>query len=350
MNRKNKLNYLTVISGIILAALVFLVIYIIFEYYGLLSLQKQYSFEPSATPYKYHCAFITDNYDDAFWDSAYEGARKQGMENGIYVEKFGKDLYLTYSRDDLMEMAIAANVDAIIVEATGEESMTALINEASEKGIAVSTIYKDDMNSSRFSFTGINNFRIGYEYGELAMKYSSADSGSIMVLLDGEESTAEQRLLVSGIGKAIEERQKDLTLETMILDSKDTFNVEEQVRNFMKNSRHVTDIIICTDLVQTQSVSQTAIDLNYVGDFTIIGSYQNASVLEALKNGVIAANVVVDTEQMGKDSLASLAEYLTYGHTSDYISVNIRTIGKQDAIQRLAALNTDRTGGGDNVE
>lgn len=346
--KKNKLNYLTVISGIILAVLVFLVIYIVFEYYGLLSLQKQYSLEPSATSYKYHCAFITDNYDDAFWDSAYEGARKQGMENGIYVERFGKDLYITYSSNELMQMAIAANVDAIIVEATGEEDMTSLINEASEKGIAVSTIYKDDMNSSRFSFTGINNFRIGYEYGDLAMKYFSGDNGSIMVLLDGEESTAEQRLLVSGIGKAIEEHQKNLTLETMILDSKDTFNVEEQVRNFMKNSRHATDIIICTDLVQTQSVSQTAIDLNYVGDFTIIGSYQSASVLESLKNGVIAANVVVDTEQMGKDSVVSLAEYLAYGHTSDYISVGISTLDKQDAIKRLAALDSSQAGGGGN--
>lgn len=345
MNKKKKLNYLTVISGIILVALVFLVIYIFFEYYDLMSLQKQYTPEHTASSYQYHCAFITDNYDDVFWDSAYRGAHEQGLESGIYVENFGKDLYITYSANDLMKMAIASNVDAIIVEATEDESMTELINEAAEKGIAVSTIYKDDMESSRFSFTGINNFRIGYEYGNLAMKYSAADSSSITVLLDGKESTAEQRLLVSGIGRAVQEREKDLALETVVLDSNNTFDIEEQVRNFMRNSHDTTDIIICTDLAQTQAVSQTAIDLNYVGDFTIIGFYQNHSVLEALKNGVIAANIMIDTEQMGRDAVASLEEYLTYGHTSDYISVNISTIGKQNAIQRLTAMDAAQTGG-----
>ncbi len=346
--KKKKLNNLTMISGLILVVLILLVIYIGFEYYNLISLQKQYEPEHSSTSYRYHCAFITDNYDDAFWESAYEGARIQGMASDIYVEDFGKDLYITYTTDELMSMAIAANVDAIIVEATGETSTTALIDTATEKGIAVSTIYKDDMDSSRFSFTGINNFRIGYEYGELAIQYAPDDSDSIMVLLDGAESTAEQRLLISGIGKAIEEHDKDFTVETMILDSTNAFNVEEQVREFMKASHNSTDIIICTDLAQTQSVSQNAIDLNYVGDFTIIGSYQSASVLEALKNGVIAANIVVDTQQMGEDAVTSLAEYLTYGHTSDYISVDMSTISMADATRRLAAMEAEQIGGEDN--
>lgn len=343
--KKKKLNYLTVISGIILAALICLVVYIAFAYYDLMSLQKQYNPEPSTASYNYHCAFITDNYDDAFWDSAYEGAREQGAESGIFVEKFGSGLYPAYSTDDLLKMATAARVDAIILEATGEESTTSLIREAAENGIAVSTIYKDDMDSERFSFTGINNFHLGYEYGELALKHAPKDSDSIMVLLDGRESNAEQRLLVSGIGRVLEEREKDITLETMILDSSDAFNVEDQVREFLKNSHGETDIIICTDLAQTQSVSQNVIDLNYVGDFTIIGFYQSDSVLEALKNGVIAANIVIDTEQMGKDAVSSLAEYLADGHTSDYISVNISKIERQEAAARLAEMEAAQSGG-----
>ncbi len=342
-NKKKHISFITALSGLILIVLICLIIYISFEYYDLFSLQKQYAPDLSGTSYQHHCAFITDNYEDAFWDSVYEGARSQGAECGIYVENFGKDLYLTYTTEELMEMAISANVDAIIVEPEG--SITSLINEATEKGIAVSTIYKDDMNSSRYSFTGVNNFRMGYEYGELALKYSPSDADSIMVLLDNGESSAEQRLLISGIGRAIQEKDRDIAIETMILDSNSTFDVEEQVRNFMKNSHGITDTIICTDLVQTQSVSQTAIDLNFVGDFTIIGSYESYSVLEALKNGVISANIVVDTQQMGKSAVTSLQEYLTFGHSSDYTSVNTTTIGRQNAIQRLAAMDTLETGG-----
>lgn len=358
--KKRKLNYLTVISGIILVLLIFLVINIVFEYYGLMSLQKEYAPDSSETPYDYHCAFITDNYDNAFWDSVYESARDQGKECGIYVENFGKDLSMTYSTDDLLKMAISANVDAIIVEATGTESTTELINEAAEKGIAVSTIYRDAIDSSRFSFTGVNNFRMGYKYGELAIKYSGSDSLHVTVLLNNEsgsaavssekaEPSAEQRVLVSGIGKAFQESGRNASVDTLILNSGNTFDIEDQVRVFMKESSSPGDIIICADLAQTQAVSQTAIDLNYVGDFTIIGTYESVSVLEALKNGVISANIVMDTKQMGQSAVAALKEYLTYGYASDYISVNTGTIGKQDAIQRLAAMNK-QAGGNDNEE
>lgn len=350
MNRKKHSSFLTVISGLILIGLIFMVIFISFEYYDLLTLQQQYEPEISDISYEHHCAFITDNYDDPFWDAVYESAHEEGKNSGIFVENFGKDLYLTYSTDDLLKMAISANVDAIIVEATGEESTRLLINEAMEKGIAVSTIYKDDMDSARYSFTGVNNFRMGYEYGELALQYSHSDADSMVVLLNKEEPSAEQRLIISGIGRAIEEKGKDIALDTLILDSQSTFDVEEQVREFMKASHGTTDTIICTDLIQTQSVSQTAIDLNYVGDFTIIGSYESVAVLEALKNGVISANIVVDTDQMGRSAVTNLQEYLTFGHSTDYTSIHTTTIGKQSAIQRLASINTRQAGGTDHEE
>lgn len=365
--KKGKLNYLTVISGIILVFLVFLVINIIFEYYGLMSLQKEYASEHSETPYTYHCAFITDNYDNAFWDSVYESARDRGKESGIFVENFGKDLSMTYSTDELLKMAISANVDAIIVEPTVAESTTDLINEASEKGIPVATVYRDALDSRRFSFTGVNNFRMGYKYGELALQYSDSDRLSVTVFLNNESSStvtvflnnessstvtssekpepsAEQRVLMSGIGKAFQESDREASVDTLMLNSGNTFDIEDQVRAFMKDSSRPGDIIICTDLAQTQAVSQTAIDLNYVGDFTIIGTYESVSVLEALKNGVIAANIIMDTGQMGQNAVSALEEYLTYGHASDYLAVNTDVIDKEDAILRLAAIN-QQTGG-----
>ena len=76
--------------------------------------------------------------------------------------------------------------------------------------------------------------------------------------------------------------------------------MEESIREFLKNNHDKTDIVICTTLQQTQSVSQIAVDMNYVGDFIIIGSYQNDSVLEYLSSGVISANIVIDAAQMGE--------------------------------------------------
>ena len=81
--------------------------------------------------------------------------------------------------------------------------------------------------------------------------------------------------------------------------------------------------------------------MNYVGDFIIIGSYQNDSVLEYLSSGVISANIVIDAAQMGKRAVDNLAEYLEYGHTSDYSQVDVHTLEQSDAIRQLNALQTE---------
>lgn len=340
MEKKKKTNYLTIIAGLVLISLVCLVLYIAREYYTISSLQKQYTQTTEASDYKYHCAFITSSVT-AFWDSAFDAAREEGIPEGIYVEDFGKNLDLSYTTNELLKMATAARVDAIIMEANDDYSTTQLMNKAMDAGIAVSTIYRDNMNSERYSYTGVNNVTIGYDYGSLALKYADDTDSNVMVILDSQEDDTESRLLVSGIGKALEEQRSDMKLDTMKLNNSNTFEVEESIRKYLKNHLNDTDIVICTTLQQTQSISQIAVDMNYVGDFKIIGSYQNDSVLEYISSGVISANIVIDAAQMGKRAVDNLAEYLEYGHTSDYSQVDVHTLEQEDAIRQLNAIQTE---------
>ena len=277
----------------------------------------------------------------AFWDTALEAAKEEGIPEGIYVEDFGKNLDLSYTTNELLKMATAAHVDAIIIEANDDYSTMQLMNKAVDAGIAVSTIYRDNMNSERYSYTGVNNVTIGYDYGSLALKYADDTDSNVMVLLDSQEQDTESRLLISGIGKALEEQRRDMRLDTMKLNNSNTFEVEESIREYLKENHDKTDIIICTTLQQTQFTSQIAVDMNYVGDFKIIGSYQNDSVLEYLSSGVISANIVIDAAQMGKRAVDNLAEYLEYGHTSDYSQVDVHTIEQEDAIRQLNILQTE---------
>ena len=337
MEKKKKRNYLTIIAGLVLIALICLILYIAKEYFAISSLQKQYTQNQEDTSYRYHCAFITSSVT-AFWDSAFEAARDEGIPNNIYVEDFGKNLDLSYTTNDLLKMAIAAHVDAIMIEANGDYSTTQLMNKAAAAGIAVSTIYRDNMNSERYSYTGVNNVTIGYDYGTLALKYADNSDSNVMVILDSQEQDTESRLLISGIGKALEEQRRDMKLDTMKLDNSNAFEVEESIREYLKENHDKTDIVICTTLQQTQSISQIAVDMNYVGDFKIIGSYQNDSVLEYLSSGVISANIVIDAAQMGRRAVENLAEYLEYGHTSDYSQVDVHTLEQKDAIRQLNAL------------
>ena len=114
MEKKKKFNYLTIIAGLVLISLICLILYIAREYVIISALQKQYTQNQEDTDYQYHCAFITSSVT-AFWDTAFESAREEGIPYGIYVEDFGKSLDLSYTTNDLLKMAIAANVDAIMI-------------------------------------------------------------------------------------------------------------------------------------------------------------------------------------------------------------------------------------------
>lgn len=333
--KKKKWNYLTAIAFLAFIALISVLGVIIKTYYDLSALRKQYALDQAGNTYRYHLAFISESTSDDFWDSVYESAREAGREADIYVERFGQNLSISYSLDEQMQMAIAANVDAILLEPTGNEATTDLINLAQEKGIPVGTLYRDQLGSNRYNFTGVNSVSLGYEYGKLALSCASDSDSSVMVLFDENENIAERRLLTAGISRALTEGRSGLQLDNKQIKESNSFDAEEDIRRFVKDYHNRIDIIICTTVLQTQYVSQAAIDMNYVGDFKIIGFYQNPSVLEALKNNVISANLVIDARQMGEKAIENLAEYLQYQHSSDYSQVDAYAIDKEDAIRLL---------------
>lgn len=333
--KKLKWNYLTAVAFLALLMLISILVVIIKSYYDLSALRKQYALDQAQTTYRYHLAFISESSSDDFWDSVYESARDAGREADIYVERFGQNLSISYTLEEQLQMAIAANVDAILIAPSGTETITELINTAQEKGIPTGTLYRDQIDSNRYNFTGVNSVSLGYEYGKLALSCASDTDSKVMVLFDENETTTERRLLTSGISRALSESRSPLQLDNKEITESNSFDAEEDIRRFVKDYHNRIDIIICTTVLQTQYVSQAAIDMNYVGDFKIIGFYQNPTVLEALKNNVISANLVIDARQMGTKAIKNLAEYLEYGYSSDYSQVDAYVIGSEDATRLL---------------
>ena len=87
------------------------------------------------TRYQGYYALITEERKSSFWQSVYQGAYEAGVKENAYVEMLGSNLSTTYSREDLMRIAIDSGVDGIIVEADETKQMAELINEAVDAGI-----------------------------------------------------------------------------------------------------------------------------------------------------------------------------------------------------------------------
>ena len=111
-----------------------------------------------------HYVLITDDRDTMFWQSVYEGANEFGNANGAYVELLGNNLNENYNATDLMKIAIASNVDGIIIDADESVGMTQQINKAIESGIPVVTTFHDNTNSRRISYVGMSNYNIVIKY------------------------------------------------------------------------------------------------------------------------------------------------------------------------------------------
>ncbi len=325
-------NWFTLISIIMVILLVLTTLVGIIAFRSYIN---NLSEEKTRTEYQQYYAMIVEERESAFWQSVYEEAFEFGANSGIYIDLFGRNAFQNKSREELMEIAIAADVDGIILEADEGEEMAALINRATEEGIPVVTVYKDSANSSRCSYVGVGNYDIGQEYGRrvLVLAEDFHRPVSVAVLTSENAKDSGQNAVYSGIQDTVDlERKKGIQIELAQIgvDDSTVFAAEEAIRDIF-TAETLPDIIICLNERNTICVYQTVVDYNKVGHVQILGYYDSEAILTAIEREVIYATIAVDTEQMGEYCVAALQEYYSQGYTSQYFSADIMLIDRNNA-------------------
>lgn len=288
--------------------------------------------------YEKHYALIVDNPNDSLWDPVYEQMQKVGDDLNIYVERFGTNLAVSYSKTDLLRIAIESKVDGIILEGDETDETTALIYKANLKEIPVVTILHDCVGSGRVSFVGINNYSFGTEYGSLITTAAEEIRRNeknrnrpirVLLLLDGLSRDNSQNIIYTAMQETLE--NDDDPAETLIIDTErinslSVFRTEEKIRDIVVNSTNLPDIIVCLNEQNTSSVYQTLVDQNKVGQIYVIGYFDSDAILKAIDKKGIYATVTIDAKQMGKYCVEALNEYALTGYVSDYMSVDFTCI------------------------
>lgn len=298
--------------------------------------------------YNRYYAMITSDDRADFWQSVYNGAREEGMTESAYVEFFAGDLGTRYSMEERMEIAIAADVDGIIVEGEDNDSLRSEIIKAGESGIPVVVINQDVAESDRISFVGIGRYDLGQTYGrqtcELAEKIlqerneenNEGNSGKklqILVLISQEADSNGQNLLMSGIREEIaanEAMENKIELDTYIIDDSGAFTAEESIRDIFMGQDEVPDILVCLTEIYTTCAYQAVIDYNRVGITNIIGYYDSETTRAGVDKEVIYCTISMDTEQMGRYCVYALSEYLDMEHVSEYFTVDTYVVNKEN--------------------
>lgn len=298
--------------------------------------------------YDRYYALITSDDRADFWQSVYNGAREEGMNASAYVEFFAGNMGTRYTMEERMEIAIAADVDGIIVEGEDNASLRSKIIKAGESGIPVVVINQDVTESGRISFVGIGRYDLGQAYGrqtcrlaEKILEERVKESGGddlvkrlqIRVLISQEADSNGQNLLLSGIREEIaanEALENKIELDTYTIDDSGAFTAEESIRDIFMGQDEVPDILVCLTEIYTTCAYQAVIDYNRVGITNIIGYYDSENVRAGVDKEVIYCTISMDTKQMGRYCVDALSEYLDLGHVSEYFTVDTYVVNKEN--------------------
>ena len=286
--------------------------------------------------YDYHYAIITEEADSTFWEVLYEGAQELGKQQNVYVEKMGGNLSVTYSLQDLMNIAIASKVDGIILEPNDDDDMFALIDKADKAGIPVVTVLKDVNGSKRISFVGINSYSQGKVYGREIMQNVNEGVKNITVLLNDDARDTSHKFIYSSIVGAVS--HYNVSVKSILVNTKDAFSAQESIRKIMIDKENPTDLLVCLTESDTRSAYQAVVDYNKVGEVGIVGYYNSEMILHAIDRHIVHSTMTLDAKQMGAYCLEALTEYQKTENVSDYYSVDISVINRNNVKRYLDAI------------
>ena len=291
--------------------------------------------------YTHHIALVTESHADPFWKSVWLAAKEEGAKSDSIVEWVGSSLTEQYSLTDLMEMAIAAKVDGIIIQPDGSDEIKQLITRAIESGIPVITVMSDASGTGRQGFVGYNSYDLGQRYGAQvrAAMAESINEYHAVILFGNDVSENTQNIVYSSIKENLEGR--NVTLDVVTVDNSNVFSAEEAIRELVVTTPSATvdantppqlgktygpDILICLNAANTISAYQAVVDHNKVGQIQILGYYDSDEILTAIGKHVIQATVAVDANLVGASCVTALMEYLDFGRTSDFTPVALQLV------------------------
>ncbi len=282
--------------------------------------------------YRRHYAFVCERGQEDLYRAVYQAAQEEAAQNNDYLEFMGDNLTGSYTKQELMEIAVDARMDGIIVEADESAEMTELIDRADAAGIPVITVGRDSTSSARKSFVGFGYYDIGQSFGRLIFRNASDTPKDVLILMSTDAEGSAQNIIFQGIRETLDrlDGSRYFTLQTMAVPESTTFGAEEVISSMIRRDDEMPDIILCLNEVYTTCVCQALVDYNRVGETIVYGFYENSTILSSIRKNIITATVTVNTEQMGDFCVEALEEYGESGYVNEFFPADIEVISQEN--------------------
>jgi len=293
--------------------------------------------------FSYHYVMISDAPNAQQWLEIWGGASETAQEFDAYLENWGAYLQQDFDLYTQITMAIAANVDGIILSGPNNTEIAALINEAIEEDIPVITMITDVPASNRNAFVSFNDYAIGRIFGQQLIDYLANDNMQgneareeivVTVLIDTVGDVGLSGMIYRGIFEAVRGIDDDrLTINSLEITRAGEFETEEKIRDLFLNINRRPDILIALNATNTIIAMQSLIEYNLVGQINILGTSVDDTILEGVSRGLIYSTVFINERKMGQLALATLHDNVIYGESTDYETVAIELITRENLEQ-----------------
>lgn len=233
------------------------------------------------------------------------------------AELFGVDLDVQYGNSDpvtqnnLIETAIANQVDGIAVSIQDNDGFDESICNAMEAGIAVVSFNVDDAEGAagncRMAFMGQNFIETGYLIGQRMIKDYGIGAGDlVLATVEAPEATyAVQR--AEGLKKAMDEVGATMELVGTGFNLADAQTVTVQYLIGHPETKAIVGLGSVNLSVAPKAIQEAGMDIP-LGGFDL-----TADIIQGIEDGVITATVDQQPYSQGFYAVAQLALYLKYG-------------------------------------
>ncbi|WP_379160383.1 sugar-binding protein [Paenibacillus sp. sgz5001063] len=268
------------------------------------SIVKELSGHPGERKPGYHIVLIEQERYHPYWEMVEKGAKESAEKYGIDIEFTGPVRNNMEEQISLLEKAIAARVDAIIVQGLNDEKFTPVIDKAVELGIPVITIDTDAPESKRLAYVGTDNVAAGETLGRMVLQ-ATGGKGRIGVII-GSEQAKNQLQRLNGLShivknysglKIVDVRSSNISHMEAIQQAADMLRLHPEI-----------DVMVGTSSTDALGVLKASKSIKN-GSLTIIGFDNQEETLAAITRGEIKATVAQQPFLMGDMAVRLLHEH-----------------------------------------
>lgn len=296
---------------------------------------------------EYHFMVISNEMESMSGEAFLRGLNDAGTKKKVALEFNDVKKEDVDEQLDNINIAIASKVDGIILQVTSNDKIKEAINHAVDIGIPVITVFDDVPTSKRQSYVGANSFEIGKKAGRLVSDAINKE-GDIAIILDNIQENnyleTSKNIILSGF-KDITNQYSDMEIKK-VEESKLGLLGAEEIINRIINEYPDISAIFCSSIKDTIGVAQVLVDLNKVGDISIVGYGDNEEILKYIDKHVIYASIVDNPYDIGYKSIEAMLEVITNGTTSSFYDTGVNIITK-DNISEYAQKTQSKEGDDD---